>query len=325
MIGTLDETPRPLVSVGVPVFNGERFLARALDLLAAQTFSDYELIIIDNGSTDRTAQICDEYRKRDHRIRYIRHERTVRVVENFMRAFAQARGTYFLWNAADDERPPDAIERTLKVFRDRPDTVMVHGPVELNLVQEGRVVVVDNAMDLTAADAAARVAALTRGLRHNGMLYGVYRREVLARVRFRQHAGQDFLVCLQMALLGSVEYVPAPLVRYRHVYGPIDDPMYELEPLGLKNLLADWGTRRHKCFETMVRGVWYLLAVQGVGADVRVAAALAHVRAFSGRYWRHLLSEVVFVVSTPAAWLAWPIIRAKQKLRQARAASHLAS
>lgn len=65
----------PLISIGLPVYNGERHIRQALDSLLAQNYGDFELIISDNASTDETQQICLEYAARDERIRYYRNER----------------------------------------------------------------------------------------------------------------------------------------------------------------------------------------------------------------------------------------------------------
>jgi glycosyltransferase involved in cell wall biosynthesis len=291
----------PLVSIALPVFNGERYLRTALDCIAAQTCRDYELVIVDNGSTDRTPEICHEYAARDPRIRYVRYEGTVPVVDNFWRAFQHTRGTFFLWNAADDTRPCDAIDRALEVFRRHPDTVMVHGPVELDLPLEGRTIVVANDVAADGPNPAARVAAIARRLRHNGMLYGVYRRDALARVVFRQHFGQDFLVCLQMALIGPIRYLERPIVRYRHVQGPTDNPMYERRPLTLRRLVA-WPVTGYKCLFVLWRGCRYLLREPGSARTARVLASAAYVGAFTARFWRHLATELVLVAGAPAAW-----------------------
>ena len=64
----------PRLTLGLPVYNGERFLAESLDALLAQTFTDFELIISDNGSTDRTSEIAREYQSSDPRVRYVRHD-----------------------------------------------------------------------------------------------------------------------------------------------------------------------------------------------------------------------------------------------------------
>lgn len=319
----MTEIPPPLVSIGLPVFNGERFIARALEMLAAQTFTAYELVIIDNGSTDRTPEICVEYARRDPRIRYIRYERTVRVVANYCRALHHSRGTYFLWNAADDERPPDAIERALEALRQQPAAVMVHGPVEAYLVKEDRIHVTDNAIDLTAEDVSTRVAAFGRLLRHNGMLYGVYRRDVVVGLWFRQHVGHDYLLCLQMVLAGRIAYVDAPLIRYHHLYGPVDDPMYAPEPIIVKDLLAYWGGRRNKCWTVLTLGTLYVLIAKNVRLRDRVRGALSHGVAFTHRYWRLLLAETPFIATTPIAWLIWPIVLARHRRRRARAGARL--
>src|SRR5215213_6401610 len=90
------------VSIGLPVYNGDRFLARSLDSLLAQTMPDFELIISDNASSDGTAEICRAYARRDRRIRCVRNEHNLGVYRNFNRVFQLSSGKYFKWAAADD-------------------------------------------------------------------------------------------------------------------------------------------------------------------------------------------------------------------------------
>jgi glycosyltransferase involved in cell wall biosynthesis len=104
----------PQVSIGLPVYNGELFVREALDSLLDQTFKDFELIISDNASTDSTGSICNEYAKRDTRIRYIRQTKNIGAVPNFKFVLDEAAGEYFMWAAADDIRSPDCIETYLK-------------------------------------------------------------------------------------------------------------------------------------------------------------------------------------------------------------------
>ena len=97
------ETQRaPRVSIGMPVYNAERFLAGTLDSIVAQSFRDFELIISDNGSTDRTASICRDYASRDCRIRYFRHEVNRGAAWNHNYVLGLAQGEFFKWNAYDD-------------------------------------------------------------------------------------------------------------------------------------------------------------------------------------------------------------------------------
>lgn len=92
----------PKVSIGMPVYNGERFIREALDSLLAQTFADFELIISDNASTDATESICRSYAERDARVRYLRQRKNIGAIPNFQAVLNEARGEYFMWAAADD-------------------------------------------------------------------------------------------------------------------------------------------------------------------------------------------------------------------------------
>ena len=94
----------PLVSIGVPVFNGAATLERALDSLLSQDYGNLEIIISDNASTDHTQQICEAYVRRDPRIRYHRAARNFGSPWNFNRVVELSSGQYFMWAAHDDER-----------------------------------------------------------------------------------------------------------------------------------------------------------------------------------------------------------------------------
>jgi len=94
--------PNQLVSIGMPVYNGANFIREALDSLLAQTFTDFELIISDNASTDETETICKEYENLDFRIRYIRQKKNIGALQNFQFVLGEARNKYFMWAACDD-------------------------------------------------------------------------------------------------------------------------------------------------------------------------------------------------------------------------------
>ena len=116
--------PTPRVSIGLPVYNGERFLARAIDSLLAQDFVDFELVISDNASTDGTGEISRDYAARDPRIRYHRNERNIGAVGNFNRTLDLASGEYFKWAAHDDWCAPQFLGRCVEVLDDDPSTVL---------------------------------------------------------------------------------------------------------------------------------------------------------------------------------------------------------
>lgn len=103
-------TPIPWVTVGVPVYNGESFIAAALQSLLDQTYFDFEIIISDNASTDATERICRSFALRDNRIRYIRQTENAGASPNFNLLVPLARGTLFKWAAADDVLDPDFLK-----------------------------------------------------------------------------------------------------------------------------------------------------------------------------------------------------------------------
>jgi glycosyltransferase involved in cell wall biosynthesis len=309
-------TALPLVSIGIPLYNGKRFIRGCLDMLAAQTFTDYELIIVDNGSTDGTSAICQEYARRDARIRYFRHEDTIPAVENFWRTFLHARGRYFAWNAADDRRGPDTIALVVQEFERHRDAVMVHGPIELDVIADGTLTVIANDFDASMADAPRRVAAYARGVRHNGIYYGFYLREALSRVTLVDRRGHDYLVSLQMAMIGPIRRIKEPILTYWHVYGPLDEPMYGYRPLTIRKLLS-WPQNRFKCWLVLIRGSEYLLREHRTPFATRVASAAAFVGAFGRRYAGYLFRETVFAVAAPVACLLWPVAEAARGLKRA--------
>lgn len=115
---------RPRVSIGLPVYNGERYLGAAVSSILGQTFADLELIIVDNASTDGTSAICRSFAEKDSRIRYVRNIENVGAAANFNRAFHLARGSYFKWAAADDLCEPTFIERCVELLDNHPDAVL---------------------------------------------------------------------------------------------------------------------------------------------------------------------------------------------------------
>src|SRR5262245_48603442 len=111
---TRRRTPR--ISIGLPVYNGDRFLGEALDCLLSQTFEDFELIVADNASTDETPVICRAYAAADKRVRYVRNEVNIGAYRNFNKVFQLASGKYFKWAAADDVCHKELLARCLSVL-----------------------------------------------------------------------------------------------------------------------------------------------------------------------------------------------------------------
>lgn len=122
---------RPLISVALPVYNGENFIAEAMESVLAQTITDLELLVCDNASTDRTQEICQQYVDRDSRVRYVRNDKNLGVSPNFNRAFHECSGEYFKWITHDDLITPDCLEKSLAMLQANPDASLSHSKVHL--------------------------------------------------------------------------------------------------------------------------------------------------------------------------------------------------
>jgi glycosyltransferase involved in cell wall biosynthesis len=106
----------PTLTIGMPVYNGERFLRQALDTLLAQTWRDFELLISDNGSTDSTPAIVADYAARDPRIRYVRQPQNLGIFGNTSFVMTQARGRYFMLVGDDDVYEPRYVQRMIELL-----------------------------------------------------------------------------------------------------------------------------------------------------------------------------------------------------------------
>ncbi len=117
---------KPRLSIGLPVFNGEKYLKESIDSILAQSYQDFELIISDNASTDHTQQICKEYASMDSRIRYYRNEKNIGAPKNFNRVFELSSGFYFKWAAYDDVHAPEFLRKCVSVLDKDSSVVLCH-------------------------------------------------------------------------------------------------------------------------------------------------------------------------------------------------------
>jgi len=207
----------PLVSIGLPVYNGARYLACALDCLLGQTLADFELIISDNASTDRTAEICLDYAARDARIRYIRQESNIGVTRNWNFVALQARGQYFKWASANDFCDPRMLEKCVGVMRTDPSIVLCQG--RTCLVNEETGERRRYASDVSATDPrpSERYKLVVRMLFLNNELCGVIRLDVLRRTPLMSpdYTSSDLVLTAELALHGRIVLLPEILFYRR--------------------------------------------------------------------------------------------------------------
>ena len=114
------------LTIGLPVYNGEAFLAQSLESLLGQTYEDFDLLISDNASTDGTAEICQRYARQDHRIRYIRQPVNIGLIPNENFVIRQATGELFKLAAHDDLYGRDLLKRCIEALDSHPEVVAAH-------------------------------------------------------------------------------------------------------------------------------------------------------------------------------------------------------
>ena len=116
----------PRLSIGLPVYNGGRYLADSLDALLGQSYEDFELIISDNASTDDTSEICRHYESQDTRVRYCRQAHNIGLSPNHNFVADAAQGDLFKWASYDDLYARDLLQRCVEALDERPDVVLAH-------------------------------------------------------------------------------------------------------------------------------------------------------------------------------------------------------
>jgi glycosyltransferase involved in cell wall biosynthesis len=207
-IGGLSDAPAPRVSIGLPVYNGERYLRESLDALLAQTFTDFELIISDNASTDSTATICEEYAARDDRIRYVRQPANIGAAANHNVVVSLARGSYFKWASHDDLYHPDLVGLCVAALDEHPEAVLAHSWDGLVDPQGDVVSAPPYPLDTANPSARDRLRSVLRTSGGND-IYGLVRIDVMRRVRRLQtYYGADRTFVAELALAGPFHQVP---------------------------------------------------------------------------------------------------------------------
>ncbi|HEX4682843.1 MAG TPA: glycosyltransferase [Gemmatimonadaceae bacterium] len=222
-------TTSPRVTIGVPVYNGERYLRICLDSLVSQTFSDIRIIVCDNASTDRTGDIARQYAERDARVQYHRNPVNIGCPRNFTRVVELCTTPFFRWASVDDLSAPTFVERCMEVLEARPDVVQAY-PRTLTIDGDGRVT--GEQVDDIRTDAARpsdRYLAVTRRLGRCNAIYGVIRTEVLRRTAvLGTYIGSDITFQAELALYGAIAEVPEALF-FRRMHAQAQSAMSDEE------------------------------------------------------------------------------------------------
>lgn len=202
----MSATPR--LSIGLPVYNGANYVAESIEALLGQTYTDFELIISDNASTDATGDICARYAKQDSRVRYFRQPVNIGLAPNHNYVVEQSRGELFKWAANDDLYARDLVERCVAALDEHPDAVLAHSWTA-KIDGTGTVT---SAFEYPMTTSSPRAPERFRSVLFDSGGdddYGVVRREVLLRTAMKEsyhHA--DHTIIAELALHGKFYQVP---------------------------------------------------------------------------------------------------------------------
>lgn len=220
----------PSVSIGLPVFNGEPHIQDAIDSLLGQTYPNFELIVSDNGSTDRTAEICSAYAIRDPRVRFFRNDTNIGGAKNFNRVFDLSCGKYFAWAAHDDLWHPSYIAKCVNVLEEHPEYVLCASNIRFiddrgsPLEHPGRF----NRMNTSSMGLRERTRTLTAEVNWYA-LYGVMSAEMLRKTRLVRSAfGGDVVLLMEILFQGETFILNEPLFTYRLIAKTVDQHIKEL-------------------------------------------------------------------------------------------------
>jgi len=213
--------PRPRLSIGFPVRNGEETIRRALDSLLAQTFTDFELIVVDNVSTDSTMEILESYRDLNPRIQIHQNPTNIGQQPNFDKVISLATGDYFMWASADDAWEPTFAASLIDLLDTSPQFEAATGAIT-RITPSNQIVDVIRFPLLKPlggggklANALRIAAGYSNKKRYHLLFYSIFRRDFLTRglpYSSVQTVYPDRTFMCQYALTGEFGYVDQPLM-----------------------------------------------------------------------------------------------------------------
>lgn len=196
--------PQPLITIGMPVYNGEKHLRPALDSLLNQTYRNFIIIVSDNASTDRTGVICSEYASSDSRIHYVRQTINIGAEKNFRFVLEQAKSEFFIWAAADDTRSPDFLDLNLSFLLGHSDFIGSTSPVRFSSREFDQTIMGD--ATLNQENRQDRLIAFFGTWHANARFYSLFRREALMHWKNLDNGflGSDWTLITYLTSIGKL-------------------------------------------------------------------------------------------------------------------------
>jgi glycosyltransferase involved in cell wall biosynthesis len=199
----------PAVSIGMPVYNGERFLEASARAILSQSFTDFELIVSDNGSSDGSVAVAQRLAREDSRIRVVANDRNYGAAYNYRRLFHESRGRYFKWAACNDFCAPDHVGRCVSVLEQRPEVILAYTRTKVFVDDLATGLPYEEGFDVLSDSPTQRFRTVLEKMRLNNLFNGVFRREALERVPLAgDYMSSDIVMLAELALLGKFVELP---------------------------------------------------------------------------------------------------------------------
>jgi glycosyltransferase involved in cell wall biosynthesis len=210
------ENKNLLLSVGMPAYNSELYIRDAIESILNQTFTDFELIISDNASSDSTQSICEEYAAKDSRIRYIRNKVNIGVAGNYNAVFKLSKGKYFKWASSNDYCDPRFFEQCINTMELNPDAVLAFPRTRLFSNNIDYYMDYSDSLATSSDSAKERMLHIIDNIRLNNIMNGLIRSDVLSKtyLQLTFFASDSCLMC-ELALYGKFIEVPEYLFYRR--------------------------------------------------------------------------------------------------------------
>lgn len=208
------------VIIGLPVYNGQKYLDAAIESHLSQSFGDFDLVISDNGSTDATPEICVDYASRDKRIKYLRSPENRGILWNHRRVLhaIESPTQYFRWAGADDIMEPGLLQAMVDLLNTRPEVEAVV-PNTKNIDDHGEIIgSMANTLDLQSLDVFERARNVLVANYQHVIAYGLLRASTLRLMRTGpDYIGWDPVFVWELALRGQMVQAAGPgLLRRFH-------------------------------------------------------------------------------------------------------------
>lgn len=206
-------SPRPLVTIGVPVYNDEPWLPRSIERLLSQDYDNLEIIIADDGSSDRSPEICREFANRDSRIRFIQNKFNLGAVRNHNILFELSQGDFFAWGSGHDFFYPSFVSKCIRILQQDENLILCYPQADYLDLHEKLMKETFLKLELRQIEPAERFKALMQSAANANMFYGLFRSSALAKaVLPKKMMGGDILFLAEIALSGGIAQVDEVLV-----------------------------------------------------------------------------------------------------------------